>query len=433
MTNVVARERDHPRPAAKVDLAGITLLALAVRLAWVKFGSWEAGDSQWYIAAARNIVTNHIFSADGSRPTAFRPPLYSALIAALWFGESAPSVIVLLVQALLGAFTVMLVYLIARRHFGRAVAVLAGVGMSLAPMTGRFTAVVLSETLFTFLLTLGIFFWARKQYVWTGIAFGLAMLTRVTLVPFVVVLPPLTLLGPWRSYRRGYLMIALVSIAVASIWIARNAVVFHRFIPIAAAGSGTNLLIGSMRITEADDVVKRKALLRSVDTAGGLQSDDETEFDRVRLRAALRRIADNPVQWLEVRVQQYPRLFIDSGSYLFGNDGIAFRVALRERRIGQVLIRAGFIAGNLVVFLLALVGVVSERRRLVELSHLILFPIFLALVSLPLWIEPRYGLPMMPLVGILSAVGVLRFPGTARILRAKSWKRNSLIDQRLLP
>jgi 4-amino-4-deoxy-L-arabinose transferase-like glycosyltransferase len=431
MTNVVARERDHP-PAAKVELAGITLLALAVRLAWVKFGSWEAGDSQWYIGAARNIVTNHIFSADGSRPTAFRPPLYSALIASLWFGESAPTLIVLLVQALLGALTVTLVYLIAQRHFGRAVAVLAGVGMALAPMTGRFTAVVLSETLFTFLLTLGIFFWARKQYVWTGIAFGLAMLTRVTLVPFVVLLPLLTLLGPWRSYRRGYLMIALVSIAVASVWIARNAVVFRRFIPIAAAGSGTNLLIGSMRINEADDVVKRKALLRSVDTAGGLQSDDETEFDRVRLRAALRRIADNPLQWLEVRVQQYPRLFIDSGSYLFGNDGIAFRAALRERRIGQVLIRTGFIAGNLVVFLLALVGVVSERRRFVELSHLILFPIFLAVVSLPLWIEPRYGLPMMPLVAILSAVGVLRSPGTARILRAKSWERNLLKDQRLL-
>lgn len=404
----VVKEHDYSQGLIRAEVAGATLLAFVIRLAWVKFGSWESGDSQWYITTARNIVTNHIFSVDGSRPTAFRPPLYSALIASLWFGGSAPVLPVLLFQAVLGALTVALVYMIAQRHFGRTVAALAAVGMALAPMTGRFTAVVLTETLFTFLLTLGIFFWARKQYVWTGVVFGLAALTRVTLVPFVVLLPLLTLPGPWRSYRRGYLMIALLSCAVASIWIARNAVVFHRFIPVAAAGSGTNLLIGSLPTSEADDVPRRKALLKSVDSASGLQTEDETEFDRVRLRAAMRRIGDNPGHWLVARAQQYPRLFIDSGSYFFGSDGIAFRAALREGRIGQVVVRAGFIVGNLLVFLLASVGLVSQRSRFVGLSHLILFPLFLAIVSLPLWIEPRYGLPMMPLVAMFSAVGVIK-------------------------
>ncbi|MCU1266144.1 MAG: glycosyl transferase family 39 [Acidobacteria bacterium] len=420
MINGVVSEHDRPRVPA--ELIGVTLLAVVVRLAWVKFGSWEAGDSQWYLATARNIVVNHFFSADDIRPTAFRPPLYSALIALLWFQESAPVFLVLLLQAVLGAFTVALVYLIARRHFERPVAVLAGVGLALAPMTGRFTAVVLTETLFTFLLTLGIFFWARKQFVRTGIAFGLALLTRVTLVPFVVLLPLLTLTPPWRSFRRGYLMIAVLSFVVASIWIVRNAVVFHRLIPVAAAGTGTNLLLGSMAISDADDVARRKALLRSVDTAAGSPSEDETEFDRVRLRAALRRIADHPGNWLVVRAQQYPRLFIDSGSYIFGDDGIAFRAALREGRMGQVLIRTGFVAGNAMVFLLVVVGLVTQRARFVELSHLTLFPLFLAIVSLPLWIEPRYGLPMMPLVAILSAVGINSLPGTARVLRASTYR-----------
>ena len=60
------------------------------------------------------------------------------------------------------------------------------------------------------------------------------------------------------------------------------------------------------------------------------------------------------------------------------------------------------------VFCFALLGVMVERERFATLSHLTLFPIFLAMVSLPLWIEPRYGLPMMPLVAILSAVGFTR-------------------------
>jgi 4-amino-4-deoxy-L-arabinose transferase-like glycosyltransferase len=325
----------------------------------------------------------------------------------LWFGDSEPIFAVLLLQALLGTATVALVYLIARDQFGRGVAVLAGVGMALAPMTGRFTAVILTETLFTFLLTLSVFLWGRKRYVSTGIIFGLSALTRVTILPFVVLLPLLTLLRPWRADRRSYSTIMLVSLAVASIWIVRNAIVFDRFIPVAASGYGTNLLLGSLKTKDADDVPARKAFLRSVDGNGASVNPDEAEFDRVRFRAALGRIADNPPRWLIARTQQYPRLFIDSGSYVFGDEGIAFISVLRQRRTGQAIVRIGFILGNILVFIFALVGLIAERARFVVLSHITLFPIFLSAISLPFWIEPRYGLPMMPLVGILSARGTI--------------------------
>jgi 4-amino-4-deoxy-L-arabinose transferase-like glycosyltransferase len=431
MTNAVAadansRDREStPVPFnAHVDLAAATGLALAVRLAWISFGGWVAGDSGWYINVARNLAFDHVFSAgtDGSNlaPTAFRPPLYSALMALLWFGDSAPIRAVLLLQAVLGAATVALGYLIARDQFGRRVAMLAGMGLALAPMTGHFTAVILSETLFTFLLTLGFFCWGRKRYVATGLVFGLAALTRVTLLPFVVLLPLLTLLRPWRAFRREYLKIGLLAFAVVSIWTVRNAMVFHRFIPVAAGGYGTNLLLGSMETSEADDVAKRKALLSRIDEAGGKQSD-ETAFDRVRLRAALSRIAENPRRWLVARAQQYPRLFIDSGSYLFRNEGTPLRSAMREGLIGQAVVRILFGLGNVLVFVFALVGIIAERRRFVRLSHLALFPIFLMMISLPFWIEPRYGLPMMPVVAMLAAVGFWRlFHHGRRLIQSRA-------------
>lgn len=401
-----------PSPSnARPDLAAVTGLALAVRLAWIWFGGWVAGDSAWYLNVARNLVFSHVFGAgtEGANlaPTAFRPPLYSAVIALLWFGDSAPINAVLLLQAVLGTATVTLVYLIARDQFPRGVALLAATGMAVAPMTGRFTAVILNETLFTFLLTLGVFWWGRKRYVATGLVFGLAALTKVALLPFVVLLPLLTLLRPWRACRRDYIKISLLVFAVVSIWTVRNAIEFHRFIPVAAGGYGTNLFLGSLKTSEADDVIKRKALLSRVDEAGGRQSD-ETAFDRVRLRAALGRIAENPRRWLVARAQQYPRLFIDSGSYMFRNDGTPLRSTIREGLIGQALVRILFVLSNVLVFIFALVGIIAEGRGFVRLGHLTLFPIFLMMISLPFWIEPRYGLPMMPMVAILSAVGFAR-------------------------
>ena len=66
----------------------------------------------------------------------------------------------------------------------------------------------------------------------------------------MLLLPLLTLPRPWRPYRRCFLMITAFSLAIASTWIIRNAVDFHRFIPIAASGYGTNLLVGTMATRE---------------------------------------------------------------------------------------------------------------------------------------------------------------------------------------
>jgi 4-amino-4-deoxy-L-arabinose transferase-like glycosyltransferase len=416
MTNgVSANSGDRSTLSASAnsrDLIAISALALLTRLGWFWFGQWKAGDSAWYIGVARNIAFHHAFAvgSEGNNllPTAFRPPLYPAMIAVLWFGEPAPVYAVLVLQVILGTATVALVYLIAHRDFDRRVALVAAIGLALAPMTGHFTAVVLSETLFTFLLTLGVFFWGRGSYLAAGLVFGLGALTRVSLLPFLVVLPLLTFLRPWRSYRRGYVTVMIVSLAIVSIWTVRNAVVFHRFVPVAAAGYGTNLFLGSLSTGEADNVVKRKILLWEVDDAGGNQSD-ESAFDRVRLRAALRRSADHPGDWLRARAQQYPRLFIDSGSYIFADESMSLKAAIQQRHLAQVVIRFGFILTNMLVFVFALIGIVRERARFARLSHLILFPLFLMAIALPLWIEPRYGLPMMPLIAILAAAGIAPF------------------------
>lgn len=392
------------------DLIILTALGLFVRLLWVAFGRWESGDTPDYIVLAKNIAFHHVFSMDQTgtmlAPTAFRPPLYPALISLFWWGETVPAIPVMLLQALLGAATVALVYLIARERFSRAVAVIASLGMALAPFSGHYTAVLMTETLFTFIVTLGFFLWGRGQFFWTGIAFGVAALTRPTMSPFLLMLVLLTFLPWWRQYRRGFITILVVTVAVASIWVVRNAIVFGKFIPVASSGYGTILLFGTIETKFIGDDVWTAALNDPVlRVEPGM---DETEVDRAQLRKALQRIKDDPVHWLKVRAKQYPRLFMDSGDYLLGSRNVTIMEALREPRPLVILVKVAFILGNMLLFIFAALGLFVERRRFVSLSHVTLFPLFLLAIHLPIWVgDSRYSLPAIPLISILAAAGIV--------------------------
>lgn len=390
----------------KWDALALTIVALAARLVCI----WKApevassSDSRLYLTLAKNLVFHHVLSMDRDAgallPTALRPPLYPTLIAALWWGDAAPVTAVLVVQAGLGAATVALVYLTARDQFGRRVALLAAVGMVLARMTCIYTALLLTETLFTFLVTLGVFLWGRRRPVPAGVAFGLAALTRTTVVPFILVLFLIPLLPRWRKRWREYAMIGVAALAVTSIWVARNAAVFGRFIPVQESGFGQNLLFGTFETRtlwgqiwngrEWTGDQDAHPLVSAGEGLGGMQRE------RLRTRLAVERITGDPLRWLAARAQQYPRLFMDD-SVIYQDEP-------------PLLIVKGLLFHllNLAIFALAAFGVFIERARFAALSHITLFPAFMLLIHLPLWVEPRYGLPMMPMVAILAAVGSLR-------------------------
>jgi len=384
--------------------SSIFFLAFVVRALYAGSRLWWAGDSPWYVGVAKNIAFRHSFELTPGIPTALRPPLYPLLIAAFWWTDNAPITAVILVQSICGAATVVLVYLIAKDHFSHRVALIAALGATFAPMTVHYTAVILSESIFTFLLVLGVFFWERNRGLASGLAFGLAALTRTIVIPFLGCLALLTLLPPWRNKRRLYLLIFVTTMGIASIWIVRNAIVFRKFILVQSTGYGVSLFAGSIETQMYGDEVWTKVLNELVSAKENTQ--DEASIDRTYMLRALERIESDPAQYLRTRLRQYPRLFVHSGDYLLGSSNITFGEAFHERNVLVVLFKVTFILGNIAIFLLAIYGIVLERRRFVLLSHIILFPIFLCLIHLPMWIESRYSLPMMPLVLILAARGI---------------------------
>lgn len=398
------------------DMFMLFFSSMAVRFVWLRFGAWIQNDSGEYITLARNLVLHGAFSlgADGTPPTAFRPPLFSAMIAALWQAEGEPILAVLIVNVILGSLTVCLTYLVARDKFDRRTSLIAAGMLVLGPMTCLFTVTVLTETLFTFLVVLAIFLWGRGVFVGAGVAFGLGALTRPAILPFLAAIPVLSILPIFRRVWRGGITLFVVALAVASFWIIRNALVFERFIPIAASGWGTNLLCGTLETDTGGRVWNGEAWgpldlkTNPVTRVDGVT--DESEIDRIRMKRAFARIAESPAGWLVARAKQYPKLFIDNGDYLLGSSNLALREAYSAGRWSVILVKLSFIGTNLLVMLLALFGIWTLIPRVSEYAHIILFPVYGVMIHLPAWIEPRYFLPMMPMIFILAAVGLQKCP-----------------------
>lgn len=153
----------------------VLALAFVVRLAAVGYvhpdprdGRYD--DSVWYDTAARNLADGHGYvfdptvwrAPDGSRiypdndelsPTALWPPGYPATLAVVYAATGDSLWAARMLNIVLGAATAGLVYLIARRLFGRPAAIAAGVVIALLPSHVLFTSVILTETYYGFLLT----------------------------------------------------------------------------------------------------------------------------------------------------------------------------------------------------------------------------------------------------------------------------------------
>jgi hypothetical protein len=440
-------------------LIGLTLLALALRAAWLRWPTGLEGDGAEYLQLATSLATSGRYSADGVTLSSYRPPLYPALLAACSFitawGSTVPGslfsssrplaplssltsatiTLVLWIQCLLGAATVTLVYFVARRMFDRKIAALAALFLAVAPMTTRYATTLLTETLFTFLLVAGIWGWTSHRPWIGGVALGVATLTRAALWPFIALLGlwgviPLSQPGApaFAKLRRGgsknCRRMAIAALVIIMPWLARNVMQVGR-LTIADAGWGSNLLFGTVDLHRGSNRWSQIAM----DVGRGPQVQDSEERSR---KNALTRIASNPRRWLLTRIRQYPWLFLDSGDYLpVGANAYSFGQALAERRLSTLFLKAAFVLANACALAAMAWGLWRSRMWITELAPLWTYPLFLAVSHLPMYVEPRYGLPLVPFVAIFAAVGVSSVLGRVRRLNCRSSPELSIVNRQL--
>jgi len=210
----------------------------------------------------RAIATGQGFSdpfEGRTGPTAWEPPLYPYLIAAVFkitgVYTHASALILLSINSFFSALTCIPIFLIAKKCFSEKVALWSGWLWALLPSVMYWCTRWVWETSLAALL-LAILFWitlqleeARGAKLWIvyGVLWGIAALTNTSLLAFL--LPS----GLWAWYRRykkqaGSLpQVALASLffmATISPWLVRNYETFGKFIFV-RSNFGAELRLGN--------------------------------------------------------------------------------------------------------------------------------------------------------------------------------------------
>ena len=248
-------------------------VALLVRLAYMTFAhqykmrlvedhfqfGWEAG------RIARALVTGFGYSdcfanifLRHTGPTAWLPPLYPLLIAAVFrvFGvySLTSSWVLLAINCLFSAATAMAAWEIGVRCFGPSTGLWAGWIWALYPAFMQYAVhwiweMTITTALFAWVIVLALRMREQptvsptRRWAIFGLAWGAIALSNATLLAF------LPFCGLWVLHKQTKnlpraILAAVIFLACVTPWTIRNAQVFHTFIPL-RGNLGVELMLGN--------------------------------------------------------------------------------------------------------------------------------------------------------------------------------------------
>lgn len=184
----------------------VALLALVLRIEYQNHSIVDTpvrADAAEYFWGAYNLYAHHTYANqpakphESPQPAATRTPGYSLFLLPFFYASTSIEQFIFQVataQALLGTLSVLLTYILARQFLPNAFATLTALFVAISPHLITMEGYLLTETLFTLLLLLGLILliraWRCGQARWliaAGSLFGLLALVK----------PAALLLGIW--------------------------------------------------------------------------------------------------------------------------------------------------------------------------------------------------------------------------------------------
>ena len=434
----------HSPRSATAPLVALLIAGLVVRLLlWTWFTGLDLHDDERdYDALAVSLVQENVFRLQG-QTTSIRPPLYPLAVSLVYRAAGVGSAtelaqaqqIVRALQIVLSLATVLLVFRLASDMFNARVGLWAAGIVCFYPSLLAYNNLILTETLFTFWLTLSV--WLAVRYlrsgdwrwaVGTGAAIGLGALTRSALWMF----PPALALfwmvlasGDWRVRLLGPLcMVATFALVIAP-WAVRNTRLERTFTTIDSMG-GRNVMMGNYEYTplwrawDAIGIAGERAWYRVL--AGRYDNFRELtqgQRDKLAMREGVRFMLANPALTAQRDVVKFfnfwqleREVVAAAGRGLFGQLPTAVVLLLTLLIFGSYAL----------LFVGAIVGAVAAPPTDWR-AHLTcgLMVAFLCALHTAVFAHSRYHLPLVPILACYAAQALVerRWIWTAR--RRRFW------------
>jgi len=389
LSSVPSRSRAVLRPFTAVMPPAVCIFALALVLRLVFILSITAApletDARDYDTLGWQLSQGQGYMNSDGEPTAYRPPVYPVVIGLIYFVAGHDPVWVRWVQAFIGAWTCVLVYLLTRIVFKHGT--LAGLVAAMYPPLIVGTAEILTETLFAFLLLAVVYLVVSKNGKWwritSGVTLGLALLTRPMAVFF------LPFLGYWmfaNGARKDLAFVALGFVLVMTPWTARNYARLDAFVPFAN--------VGGLTLYNSYIVPPGGFGYNSLNGVGDayFQIESETERSRYLVGQTMKFISQNPLQAVKLGALKLLHL-------VYPFDGYWSAVSFGSKY--------NVFWGMIVSF--ALFGwAKSERRRGGDVQLLGLLLLSFLIGSVVFYGSPRFRLPLEPILISFAAAGMHR-------------------------
>lgn len=218
----------------------IFILGLIVPGVFALFFSYPVSgpDSVQYDRLGINLSQGHGFSLEDSSPftrTMFREPGYPVFLAFIYTIFGHKIWVAVFIQIVLHALTAVITYLTAKEIFSERIAAVSGVVVALFPTLANMAGYILSETFFTFLLSLAMYIFLKcikiEKLSWfmiLGVIMGAAILTKVVTLFLPIALAGMILLIFMDKHKKLFKIIAYLAIfititySITAFWLVRN-------------------------------------------------------------------------------------------------------------------------------------------------------------------------------------------------------------------
>lgn len=424
------------------------LVQMAVFALVIKFGSggflWSS-DTESYFTLAKNLLSRGgFFIRPEWGPSAFRVPLYPMFVAVfywmipqLWF--------VILIQNILGAVSVVFVYILAKNIFGHKVALLSAILFLFESQRLHVTNQLMSEALFMvfFIPALHLFLRYRTEnkkllVLYSGILLGLSTLTKpiTQFLPLLMILFILADLSRAELRERPFLEKIKKNLAAAFIllgiflvtispWIIRNKIHFDvwklspiggtnlyfvnagHFLQYRAKYSGENKeFYREMTDKALNDLNLKLDLSAWVEQSIRLM---EFDYEPYFSREAFKIIFSDPLLYARIHAGRMIPFLIDSSLSRSGS-AITFNMPYRPNWLfypylywGGRMIWAGFF---ITIAAAAALNWQAIRKRIWTWTFFVTVILYFGALAAMNWDAPRMRLPVNPLIFMMFGEAV---------------------------